>query len=728
MRRRNSLPLLLCLAASSEAPPRAERRLAAHSYQEVALTAADAAADDRFGWSVAIDGDTVVVGAYYKDGQTGAAYVFRTSDGGAAYGQVVKLTASDAAGGDWFGYPVAVANGTIVVGAIGAGTGGAAYVFRTSTCVSPETDGECRAAVLAAGLSEGGCNHGFAGDYGAGRGCYTYEAGHTCAGSGFWSTSGDPTGDPGGDRVRVCSAEGPSDGGATYNQVAKLTAADVATGDWFGRSVALDGGTIVVGADDDDDGGTDSGSAYIFRTDDGGTTYGQVAKLTASDAAAVDGFGWAVAIDGDTVVVGAWRDADAGTDSGSAYVFRTTDGGATYGQVAKLTAADAASYDFFGCSVAIDGNTVVVGTFNKEAVYVFRTSHGGATYGQVAKLTASDAVAGDQFGRSVAIDGNTIVIGSRGDDDAGTDSGSAYAFRTTDGWDTHTEIKLTASDAAANDFLGMSVATDGDSVAVGAYYKDDQTGAAYVFTLPALPSSQPTVSPAPSPLPSPAPTTTPTPRPTTAMPTVTPGDPTRSPIPDPTLSPSPLPTPRPSPQPSPVPSPRPTPVPSPQPTSRPTPAPAPSRRGIGLALTVVVCVVASFVVIFVVSGCFGRHIVAAAPEPGTEKPPTPGNQANKLHEVHNEMARWYQAPQQAALHQTFGPFPPPDRFEAWPGFVPVTNAFMDAKDRTASTERVPSAPPLPQEPPAEEEGWATRGLRRVMSWRATVRDMMLEQD
>ena len=178
---------------------------------------------------------------------------------------------------------------------------------------------------------------------------------------------------------------------------------------------------------------------------------------------------------------------------------------------------------------------------------------------------------------------------------------------------------------------------------------------------------------------------------------------------------------------------------TPGPTTPPTAAPstAPSarpteekndRRGIGLALTVVVCVVASFVVIFVVSGCFGRHIVAAAPEPGTEKPPTPGNQANKLREVHGEMARWYQAPQQAALHQTFGPFPPPDRFEAWPGFVPVTNAFMDAEDRTASTERVPSAPPLPQEPPAEEEGWAARGLRRVMSWRATVRDMMLEQD
>ena len=317
MRRRNSLPLLLCLAASSEAPPRAERRLAAHSYQEVALTAADAAADDRFGHRVAMDGGTVVVGAYYKNGQTGAAYVFRTSDGGASYGQVVKLTASDAAVGDWFGNPVAIANGTIVVGALGAGTGGAAYVFRTSTCVSPETDGECRAAVLAAGLSEGGCDFGFSGAYGVGRGCYTHEAGHNCAGSGFWSTSGDPTGDPGEGRTRVCAAQGPSDGGPTYNQVAKITATDIAASDQFGRSVALDGDTIVVGAFGDDDGGTFGLSLLAARTT--AAPHGQVAKLTAADAAVGDWFGYKVAIDGATVVVGAYRKGDY---TGAAYVNR----------------------------------------------------------------------------------------------------------------------------------------------------------------------------------------------------------------------------------------------------------------------------------------------------------------------------------------------------------------------------------------------------------------------
>ena len=91
------------------------------------------------------------------------------------------------------------------------------------------------------------------------------------------------------------------------------------------------------------------------------------------------------------------------------------------------------------------------------------------------------------------------------------------------------------------------------------------------------------------------------------------------------------------------------------------------------------------------------------------------------------MIDWYEAPAQAALRRRWGPFPTrPEELEGWPGFVRVTNAFVDVSSEVLPA--VPSAPPLPQEPPAEEEGWAARGLRRVMSWRATVRDMMLEQD
>ena len=151
--------------------------------------------------------------------------------------------------------------------------------------------------------------------------------------------------------------------------------------------------------------------------------YQEVAKLTASDAAFRDYFGVSVAIDGNTIVVGAnqqYWDGSSWIDvgPGAVYAFRTTDSGATYGQVAKLTAAaDAAVYDYFGASVAIDGATVVVGAYAqtavclscKSAVYVFRTTD-GVTYDRVAKLTASDAAANDEFGISVAIDGGTVVI------------------------------------------------------------------------------------------------------------------------------------------------------------------------------------------------------------------------------------------------------------------------------------------------------------------------------
>ena len=122
-----------------------------------------------------------------------------------------------------------------------------------------------------------------------------------------------------------------------YAQIAKLTASDAAASDNFGYSVAVDGDTVVIGAT----GAGTGGAVYVRRTSDGGATYVEVAKLTASDAASGDRFGVSVAIDGDTIVVGANSDDDAGSSSGSAYVFRTTDGGTTYGQVAKLTAADA---------------------------------------------------------------------------------------------------------------------------------------------------------------------------------------------------------------------------------------------------------------------------------------------------------------------------------------------------------------------------------------------------
>ncbi|KAH8075464.1 hypothetical protein JL721_1471 [Aureococcus anophagefferens] len=280
--------------------------------------------------------------------------------------------------------------------------------------------------------------------------------------------------------------------GASWTQVAKLVASDAAAGDDFGESVAVSGDLVVVGAHKNDDAGDRSGSAYVFRTTNDGASWTQVAKLVASDAAEGDFFGYSVAVGGDLVVVGAHYNDDAGSSSGSAYVFRTTNDGTTWSETAKLVASDAAEGDFFGESVAVGGDLVVVGApYNDDAgstsgsAYVFQTTNDGASWTQVAKLVASDAAAFDYFGTSVAVSGDLVVVGAHYNDDAGDCSGSAYVFRTTNDGASWTQVaKLVASDAAEGDFFGESVAVGGDLVVVGAPYNDDAgfySGSAYVF-------------------------------------------------------------------------------------------------------------------------------------------------------------------------------------------------------------------------------------------------------
>ncbi|KAH8068785.1 hypothetical protein JL721_6352 [Aureococcus anophagefferens] len=266
-------------------------------------------------------------------------------------------------------------------------------------------------------------------------------------------------------------------------QIAKLVSSDAAAQDQFGASVAIHNDIIVVGANHDDDAGYDSGSAYIFKTSDGGATWPQVAKLVASDGAAGDEFGWSIASSGDFVVVGANLDDDAGTSSGSAYAFRTVDG--VTEQIAKLVSSDAAAQDQFGVSVAIHNDIIVVGAAwnddagsNSGSAYIFKTSDGGATWPQVAKLVADDAEAYDLFGWSVAVEGNLVVVGALQDD---TNAGSAYAFRTTDGGATWTQAAKLAPGSAAYHF-GTSLSISGNTLAVGAYEANSFAGGAYLFS------------------------------------------------------------------------------------------------------------------------------------------------------------------------------------------------------------------------------------------------------
>gem|GEM_PF-930337 len=274
----------------------------------------------------------------------------------------------------------------------------------------------------------------------------------------------------------------------TGNQLAKLTASDAAADNRFGVSVSVSGDYAIVGSYRDDDKGYWSGSAYIFEKPiDGWVNMTETVKLTASDGATGDLFGNSVSISGDYAIVGAYVDDDNGTDSGSVYIFKRF-GESWVEQQPKLLASDGAAGDLFGYSVSISGSIAIVGAWGNDDA----GSYSGSAYlfdmvtgGQIAKLTASDAAAGDYFGSHVALSGNIAIVGAGRDDNAGSDSGSAYIFeKPIDGWVNMTETaKLTASDAAAEDYFG-SVDISGNIAIVGAHWDDDNgstSGSAYLF-------------------------------------------------------------------------------------------------------------------------------------------------------------------------------------------------------------------------------------------------------
>ena len=233
---------------------------------------------------------------------------------------------------------------------------------------------------------------------------------------------------------------------ATGDQLAKLLPNDGEEFDQIGFSVAISGNRAIVGAPGDNKKASDGGTAYLFDV----TSGSQLATLFPSDAAAFDGFGNSVAISGNTVVVGAAADDVIGRDSGSAYLFDVTTGA----QRAKLLPADRAMDDYFGGSVAISGNIAIVGAPGDDddgdesgSAYLFDVTSGN----QIAKLLPNDGNGGDGFG-SVAISGTTAIIGSSGDDDNGPQSGSAYLFDIITG----TQIaKLVPSDGASSDGFAL---------------------------------------------------------------------------------------------------------------------------------------------------------------------------------------------------------------------------------------------------------------------------------
>jgi hypothetical protein len=418
-----------------------------------------------FASSVALFGDTAIVGAWWDDGGAGAAYVFVRN--GTTWSEQARLSASDGGSGDLFGSSVALFGDTTIVGATFDPTGGqahqgSAYVFMRTGVSWAQQSKLTRTTV-------GG------------------SFGSSVAFSGDRVVVGAPR-----DDIRANQDQGSVyvfvRSGTTWARESKLTAGDGAANDGFGRSVALFNDTAIVGAPDDGVGAnTRQGSAYVFVRD--GTTWLQQAQLIASDGEAFANFGFSVAVAGDTAIVGAHHYIVGANDNqGAAYVFvRST---AAWSQQAKFVVSDASSEDGFGYAVALAGDTAVVGApkssvganAHQGSAYVFVRN--GTTWSEQARLSTSDGGVWDHFGSSVALSGDTAVIAAPGDDVHGNpDQGSAYVFvRSGTTWSK--QAQLTAGDGAANDRLG-SVALFGDTAIIGVPDDDVGTnrdqGAAYVF-------------------------------------------------------------------------------------------------------------------------------------------------------------------------------------------------------------------------------------------------------
>ena len=257
-----------------------------------------------------------------------------------------------------------------------------------------------------------------------------------------------------------------------WSQTAELTASDGAAQDQFGWSVALNGTTALVGARYHKVGNNAyQGAAYVYTEANG--VWSQMAELTASDGAGDDLFGWSVALNGATALVGAlYHQVGSNNQQGAAYVYTEANG--TWSQTAELTASDGAAYDHFGYSVAVSGPTALVGALyhqvgsnaHQGAAYVYTETTG--VWSQTAELTASGGMTRDQFGWSVAVSGPTALVGAPYHYvNPNVYQGAAYVYTDTNGVWSQT-VELTASDGGSNDTFGQAVALNGPTALVGA--------------------------------------------------------------------------------------------------------------------------------------------------------------------------------------------------------------------------------------------------------------------
>ncbi|MCW8093082.1 FG-GAP repeat protein [Alteromonas sp. ASW11-130] len=378
------------------------------------ILASDGKAGDQFGYSVAIDRTLALIGAHKADAinikDSGAAYVY--SLGSEGWEQQAKLVAEPAFANDTLGGNVALKNRMAMLGVI-----------------RRDDKGDDAGAV------------------------FTYELEAN-----------------------------------SWSQKQILTALDAKPGDAFGQSIALAQKFLVIGAPHSDSPGKDAGSAYVYTRDK--NTWQFQDKLTAKDGAAGDLFGISVAIDGNTILVGADLNDEKAENAGAVYVYVFD--GKQWKPQAKLMAEDGANTDIFGVRVALFGDTALISARRDDiqevgvdagSAYIFERIND--KWKQTQKLIAPDGEADDRFGRGVALNNETAVISAMHHDANGADTGALYVFKKQQGQWLFTS-KVVASDGTTEDRFGWNVALSGKTAIIASPFRDDNgnaSGAAYIQNL-----------------------------------------------------------------------------------------------------------------------------------------------------------------------------------------------------------------------------------------------------
>ncbi|MCB1209737.1 MAG: hypothetical protein KDK97_10440, partial [Verrucomicrobiales bacterium] len=433
-----------------------------------ALEASPGNANGQFGYSVDVAGDAAIVGAYADSSFTGTAHVFRRTAG--TWTHEAQLSPSTLSANDRAGTAVAISGDTALIGSprdgapIATNRGSVAVFTRSANIWSQQ-------AILIA-------NDGAVSDF---FGLSVALEGDTAAigALGDDTATGNNAGS-----VYVFDRSG-----STWSQTTRLDAGLATAGENFGQAVSLSGDTLVASASRaTTTGGTLAGRVSIyFRT---AGTWALQQTVEAGDTAASDQFGYSLAVDGDSLIVGApYRDDVATSDSGAAYTF--TRSGSVWTQEQKLTAPVPQAISRFGWSVALSADRSLIGSPAEDTIagidagnsYVFERDTG--TWSHQISLSNGEAGAGDRFGWAVALDGSTVAAGARSDDTvAGADTGSVYVF-TTNGSTWSLQTQIIPDDVGAGDFFGSSVSLSGDTLAIGSPSNDatavGDAGAAYVW-------------------------------------------------------------------------------------------------------------------------------------------------------------------------------------------------------------------------------------------------------